>query len=349
MSKSQVRVPVVLFAILAVVLTSCVVPTAPAPAAPAVEKVITQVVTQQVEKVVTQVVEKTVVEQVTPTPAPTEVGAKKVVNFWSMWSTQPLNQQFVNTVVADYMKAHPDVQLNVSYLGEGCPGPGPAGRPDGRGRRPGYRRRHELAPCLPRPDGCWISSGALPEDAFKPGILDAVTLTDPKGMYGYPIGIQFLYLFYNPQIFRRNSASRCRPTTSSRKIEFVDVVKKCNAAGYSGFANAVGDRNYPAIYPIWAALTQMVGGSGETKIDTGLTSWDTPETRQVLDVDEPTARCRRLAQELRHHGHRRLPHLLPHAAESLHDLHRQLLSGPRLQAGRIRAASRLTSTSAPCC
>ncbi len=283
MSKGQARVPVALFAILAVVLTSCAVPAAPAPAAQPVERVVTQVVTQEVEKVVTQVVEKTVVvdKPVTPTPAPTPEGAKTVINFWSMWSTQPLNQQFVNTVTADYMKAHPDVQINVSFwekasLDQALQAALKAGEgaPDIAG---------DTNSVLFAKAG-WLLDldGALPADAFKPGILDAVTLTDPQGIYGYPIGIQLLYLLYNPQIFEKLGI-QVPANYQFTQDEFVDVVKKCSAAGYAGVANAVGDRNYPAIYPIWGALTQLVGVEQESKINNGLASWDTPETRQVLE------------------------------------------------------------------
>ena len=71
------------------------------------------------------------------------MGAKKIINFWSMWSTQPLNQQFVNTVAADYMEAHPDVQINVSYwekaaLDQALQAALTAGR------RARHRGRHEL-------------------------------------------------------------------------------------------------------------------------------------------------------------------------------------------------------------
>ena len=65
--------------------------------------------------------------------------------------------------------------------------------------------------------------------------------------------------------------------------EFVDVVKKCSAGGYAGVADAVGNRNYPALFPIWAAMTNLVGREEQNKYDIGLQSWDTPEARQVLE------------------------------------------------------------------
>ena len=123
---------------------------------------------------------------------------------------------------------------------------------------------------------------ALPKDAFSPGLLDAATLTDPQGLYSYPIGIQRLYLLYNPQIFEELGI-QVPDNYQFTQDQFVDVVQKCSAAGYAGVANAVGDRNYPAIYPIWAALTQLVGIDQESQMNNGQASWDTAEARQVLE------------------------------------------------------------------
>jgi len=269
-------------AIVGTVVASCgAAPTAtpaPTPTARVVEvtKVVEKPVTQVVEKPVTQVVEKVV----TATPLPKPTASKKILTFWSMWSTQPLNQQFVNTVVADYMKAHPDVTIQVPYweksaleaalkaaltAGEGAP--------DIAG---------DVGSQIFGPAGWLLDlSGALPAAAFKPGILEAITLTQPKGIFSYPIGIQLLYLFYNPRIFDE-AGIKVPDSNQFTQDEFVDVIKKVAARGYSGFANAVGDRNYPALYPIWAALVQLVGIEEEARYDGGLTSWNTPVARQVL-------------------------------------------------------------------
>ena len=106
-------------------------------------------------------VEKSVEKVVTATPVPPAADAKKIINFWSMWSTQPLNQQFVNTVTADYMKEHPDVQINVSYwekaaLDQALQAALKAGEgaPDIAG--------DTNSPCLPKQDGCWTSAARCP-------------------------------------------------------------------------------------------------------------------------------------------------------------------------------------------
>jgi multiple sugar transport system substrate-binding protein len=239
-----------------------------------VEKQVTQVVEKQVQ--VTQVVEKVV----TATPVPRPAGAKKILNFWSMWSTAPLNQQFVTTVVNDFNASRTDMQLNLNFwekaalesalkaaltAGEGAP--------DIAG---------DVGSLLFAQAGWLLDlSAALPKAAFRPGLLEAASLTEPKGLFSYPIGIQILYLFYNPKIFDEVGI-KVPANLQFTQDEFVDVVKKVSAAGYSGLANAVGDRNYPAIYPIWAALTQLVGIQEESKINNGQASWDTPECRQTL-------------------------------------------------------------------
>jgi multiple sugar transport system substrate-binding protein len=274
-------------AIVGTVVASCGAAPTETPVPPTqTARVVTQVQTQIVEKqvpvtqVVTQVQTQVVEKVITATPVPKPTAGKKQLTFWSMWSTQPLNIQFVNTVVADYVKAHPDTPINVAFwekaaldsamqaaltAGEGAP--------DMAG---------DTNSLLFAKAGWLLDlAGALPATAFKPGILDGVTLTDPKGLFGYPIGIQLLYLLYNPAIFDK-AGVKVPASNQFTQDEFVDVIKKVSAAGYSGFANAVGDRNYPAIYHIWAAMTQMVGIEEQTKYDGGLTSWDTPVARQVL-------------------------------------------------------------------
>jgi multiple sugar transport system substrate-binding protein len=125
-------------------------------------------------------------------------------------------------------------------------------------------------------------TAAMPKDKFRAGLLDAAAaMFDPKGLYSYPIGIQILYLFYNPKIFDECGV-KVPASLQFTQDEFVDVIKKVAAKGYSGLANAVGDRNYPAIYPIWAALTQLIGIQEESKINNGQSSWDIPAVRQTL-------------------------------------------------------------------
>ena len=192
-----------------------------------VEKPVTQVVEKQVttvvEKPVTQIVEKIVTRTAVPPPA----GAKKIVNFWSMWSTAPLNQQFVNTVQADYLKTRTDVQLNVTYwekaaldsamqaaltAGEGAP--------DIAG---------DTNSVLFGKAGYLLDlSDAVPKNAFKPGLLESASLTDPKGLYGYPIGIQLLYLFYNPMIFDKLGI-KVPANFQFTQDQFIDVVKTLSA------------------------------------------------------------------------------------------------------------------------
>jgi multiple sugar transport system substrate-binding protein len=122
---------------------------------------------------------------------------------------------------------------------------------------------------------------ALPWDKFVDGTKADGAFPGVKGVYKFNIGVQQLFIFYNRDIFAKLGI-KVPANYQFTQDEFVDVVKKCNAAGYSGVADSAGNRNYPALYPIWAAMTQLEGRERQAAYEMGMTSWDTPGMRQVL-------------------------------------------------------------------
>jgi multiple sugar transport system substrate-binding protein len=122
----------------------------------------------------------------------------------------------------------------------------------------------------------------LPWENYLDGVKAAGQIPGVEGTYTYAPGIQTLMLFYNAEIFEKLGIE-VPESNQFTQSEFVDVVNKCKNAGYAGVADAVGNRNYPPLFPIWASMVNLIGREEQNKYDIGLQSWDTPEARQVLE------------------------------------------------------------------
>jgi multiple sugar transport system substrate-binding protein len=88
-------------------------------------------------------------------------------------------------------------------------------------------------------------------------------------------------LFYNPEIFAELGIEVPDDYQFSQQ-EFLDVVQQCNAAGYAGVADAIGNRPYPGVWAVQYPLFNLVGAEEFDKYNSGQQSWDTPEARQAL-------------------------------------------------------------------
>ena len=214
-----------------------------------------------------------------PIPA-TPVPGKKVITWWSHWANEPLKRQVIETIVADYEASHPDVDIILTWwdapplqtavkaaltAGQGAP---------------------DISTDVDLDNNVkagWVLDleNALPYDKFVDGVKIAGTFPHTKGVYNFEIGVQALMLLYNREIFTKLGI-QVPANNQFTKDQFVDVVKKCSAAGYAGVADAVGNRNYPALFPIWAAMTQIAGREKQADYDNGMTSWNTAEMRQIL-------------------------------------------------------------------
>jgi len=258
-------------------LASCATPTTPQPAAPEVIKE-TVVVTEKETVVVKEVVEKLI----TPTPElPTPQPGKTIITWWSHWANEPARRQVIQTIIADYETAHPDVDIIISWwdaapLTDAVRAVMTAGK-----GAPDISTDVDLANMV---NAGWVLDleDALPWENYQDGIKAAGQVPGVEGTYQFSTGIQTLMLFYNTEIFEELGI-QVPESNQFTQSEFVEVVQKCGAAGYAGVADSVGNRNYPALFPIWAAMVNLVGREEQNKYDLGMQSWDTPEARQVLD------------------------------------------------------------------
>jgi len=244
-----------------------------------------EVVTQVKEVEVTRVVAGTpevVVVTATPEPAQPKEGPTAIV-WWSHWANEPSKRVVIEKIRADYEAEHPDVKIvltwwdknpmrdalrNTMNAGEGAPD-----------ITSDFCLPDEVAAgwCLPLTD-------VLPWENFVPGTQEAssyAALGYPDN-YKYDIGLSMNMIFYNKEIFEELGI-QVPDNYQFTQDEWIEMSEKCSAAGYAGAADAIGNRNYPARFPVWFALFNLVGPEEFNKYYSGQQSWDTPQIRQVLD------------------------------------------------------------------
>jgi ABC-type glycerol-3-phosphate transport system substrate-binding protein len=276
MLKKSLFTLVVLAMLASMLLASCAAPATPATPPPAVKE--TVVVTQLSE--VTKVVEVPKLITATPVP-PTPQKGKTIITWWSHWSTEPARRQVIDTIIKDYETAHPDVDIIISWwdaapLTDALRAVLTAGQ-----GAPDISTDVDLVNNV-KAGYVLDLEDTMPWNNFLPGLKDGWQIEGVKGTYNFSPGIQTLMLFYNQQIFDKLGI-KVPDNYTFTQDQFVDVVKKCSAAGYAGVADASGNRNYPGLFPIWAGLTNLVGRAAQNDLENGKASWDTPEARQVLN------------------------------------------------------------------
>lgn len=267
----------ILLVAISMVLTSC------APVTPAAPSVVRETVMVKETVKETVVVQEVVEKVITPTPLPpTPQPGKKIITWWSHWANEPARRQVIETIIKDYEAAHPDVDIIISWW-DAAPltdavravmAAGGTGAPD-------IATDVDLVNMV-KAGYVLDLEGTMPWDKFQDGLKAGWQIEGAKGTYHFSPGIQTLMLFYNPTIFEKLGI-KVPDNYTFTQDEFVDVVKKCKTGGYAGVADAVGNRNYPALFPIWAAMTNLVGRQEQDAYNVGAKSWDTPEMRQVLD------------------------------------------------------------------
>jgi multiple sugar transport system substrate-binding protein len=245
-----------------------------------------ETIVQTVQVPVTVAVPVTVQVPVTNVPSATATpqAGKTVIIWWSHWANEPLKRQVVEKIVADYEAAHPDVDIILSWWDITALTPALRAVMTAGEGQPDISTDSDLGNMV---KAGWVLdlTDALPWDNYMPGIQEASAVPGVEGLYKFNIGIQQLMIFYNKEIFAKLGIEVPADYTFTQH-EFVDVVQKCHDGGYAGVANAVGNRNYPALYPIWAALVNLEGNLEQVKYDGGLKQWDTPQARQVLEWDK---------------------------------------------------------------
>ncbi|RPI78422.1 MAG: extracellular solute-binding protein, partial [Chloroflexi bacterium] len=242
--------------------------------------------TVEVEKEVIQTVEVETerIVEVTAVPTVKAAGDKTLIVWWSHWANEPAKRLVIEKIVADYETENPDVDIVLTWW-------------DKNPLRDAIRSTMTAgqgAPDITTFDSDvieWVEAGwlldlkdTLPWENFLPGVETDGTYPEVgyDGNYKLNLSLVTNMLLYNKDIFAELGIE-VPENHQFTQSELVDVVKKCSDAGYSGIADAVGNRPAPGTWPAFYAIMNLVGPEMFAKYHNGLTSWDTPEIRQVLD------------------------------------------------------------------
>lgn len=221
---------------------------------------------------------------VAPALMPATAAERTLITWWSHWANEPAKRLVIERIVADYEAANPDVDIVLVWW-------------DKNPLRDAIRSTMtvgEGAPDITTFDSEvieWVEAGwlidlsdALPWENFVEGARLDGTYPDQgfPGNYKFSISTTVNMLFYNPDIFAELGID-VPENFQFTSAEFVDVVRRCSEAGFAGVADAIGNRPYPAVWPVQYALWSLVGPDTFNLYNTGNHSWDTPEARRALE------------------------------------------------------------------
>jgi ABC-type glycerol-3-phosphate transport system substrate-binding protein len=221
----------------------------------------------------------------TTVTVPSAHGADKTITWWSHWANEPSKRRVIETIAADYEAKHPGVNIDITWW-------------DKNPLRDAIRSTMTAgkgAPDITTFDTSvveWVTAGwlldleqTLPWDNFIPAALNDGRYPGITGIYKFNIGFKVDMILYNKDMFAKLGIT-VPDDYQFTQAAFIDVVKKCRAAGYAGVANAIGNRPYPARFIPEDALVNLVGSEAFGKYIRGEQSWDTSEVRQVLQWTE---------------------------------------------------------------
>jgi len=202
------------------------------------------------------------------------------ITIWSQFADQQPNQQkALRQIFEDYQAAHPDVKLNVRFW-------------DKAELNPAFQAAM-LAGGKGAPDIVYYETGQA--DWIKAGWVDNIhdTIDTSKILagydrnafrdYGVPVYLLINMLFYNPEVFDKLGI-KVPADNMFTEEQFDQVIKTCHAGGYSGLANAAGDRPYAGTYIPQYMLLSQFGADEYHAYWTGSKSWDNPEIRKLLET-----------------------------------------------------------------
>ena len=209
--------------------------------------------------------------------------AKTKILWWSHWANEPGKVKVIERIKSDYMKANPNVEIELVWWDK---------KPLQDAWRTSMAAGSGAPDIVTDPEGDsleQINAGwfiplgdKFPWANYLDGAQQNAKFGTNPGYYKYNIGLGYNMIFYNKEIFEKAGIKVPADYTFTQS-QFLDVVKKVNALGYAGVANAIGNRPYPALFPIYDALFNRVGADEMYKYINGLKSWNTPEVRQVLE------------------------------------------------------------------
>jgi multiple sugar transport system substrate-binding protein len=99
--------------------------------------------------------------------------------------------------------------------------------------------------------------------------------------YGLPQEAYTIELYYNKELMKKIGVT-LPPNGQVGQAQFLDIVKKSNAAGITPISQGVGDRPYPGVYMSEEALLRKLGKDDYGKLLAGKLSYKDPRVVEAL-------------------------------------------------------------------
>ena len=249
---------------------------------------------------------------------------------WSHEADEPAKVAWREKAARNFEAKNPDVKVKITWYDKPALN---AALQDGAPRRPGAR--HLLRRAGPdrvhhqRVRHCrsttWSTGATSTTGRGGCGPTNGKT-------YGLPQEAYTIELYYNKELMKKIGVT-LPPNGQVGQAQFLDIVKKANAAGITPISQGVGDRPYPGVYMSEEALLRKLGRDDYGKLLAGKLSYKDPRVVESLTFVKGLVDAGAYPEELRHPQARRVPLLLPHQARVAH-----VPDGELLHRAGVRAA-----------
>lgn len=205
------------------------------------------------------------------------------ITWWSHWANEPAKRAVIERIKDEYMEANPNVRIDLVWWDkEPLQDAWRTAMTAGQGA-PDIVTDPEADTMVQLDAGWFLPLGDdFPWENYKPGAKENARFAGHDGYYKYNIGQNINMILYNKEIFAELGITVPSDFTFTQD-QWVDIVRRANAAGYSGTALGIGNRPFPALLPLWYSFFSLVGADEFYQYLNGLRSWDTPQARQVLE------------------------------------------------------------------
>jgi multiple sugar transport system substrate-binding protein len=213
------------------------------------------------------------------------IAQQQTLKVWSHWGAEPKKQEVVMHVAKLFEAKYPGMKVEITWWDKTQMYPA---------------ARAALAAGTGFPDVMYMFAGETDEfvkagwmtdlstgiswENVKSQAKQSWTLPGPGGksrVWALTIEAWTDELLYNKKLFRTLGIQVPADLTFTQD-QFKDVVRKCVAGGVAGFANSVGDRDFPGQALPSDLLLSKLGEADLTKLWTGELSFKDPRVLEVL-------------------------------------------------------------------
>lgn len=204
--------------------------------------------------------------------------AETTITLWSHGADEPSLVAWVETAAKNFEAKHPDVKVKLTwYQKEALYNALQTSLSAGEGPDIFYLEPDQVQ---------YVTNGLLlPLDdrvnwANIEGWARAVWTFDGKA-YAIPVEAYTVELYYNKSLMNKLGVT-LPPNGQENQAEFLDLVKKANAAGITPVVQGVGDRPYPGMYVTEELLLRKLGKADYGKLIDGTLAFDDPRVVEVF-------------------------------------------------------------------